>query len=404
MSVAILPPGAYVGERWNPVSGKFTEWELGNSDGLDRAESAWRTWESRVPDPVWCVSGQRPPWARPSKVKTLTQTYGGHSITRYDLEPKVDLSGFWSDGEIDIIAWLLHFRIATTDQMRAVTWRWRDALQSLWNRGAIWNARGDVGVGFPGELTVWRLAAPQRTYQALGVQGHLRCGKVPADTWKGGIYPAHDVTGTEFALRMFEDHHASTGMVAGESLASAAVLLGSNTMMRGDLVWVGADGTRVVVEIQRRGEVHKKVNAWASAMAASDADERPFVLIVLAGQNKNTERYVFERFAKSTDPTKVGLSQSRAARDRIMFVSWESWFPFPGAHTERWATAQVWKLGGNTKWVSQSMFDVSSGEVSAPLIEARNVMALTPDWVPQPTGVRPTRPAQEDAAIQGSDT
>ena len=402
MPVAILPPGAYVGERWNPVSGKYVEWSLGDPGALDRTENAWRSWESRTPDPVWCVSGQRPPWARPSKVRTLTQSYGDSEIVRYALDSRMDLSGFWSDGEIDIIAWLLHFRIATTDQLRAITWRWRDALQSLWDRGAVWNAHADIGVGFPGELTVWRLAAPQRTYKTIGRRGHLKFGKVAEDAWKGGSYPAHDVTGTEFALRMFEDHHRATGMVVGESLASAAVLLGAETKMRGDLVWVGADGARVVVEIQRRGDVHKKVDAWTEAMTGSDVDNLPAVLIVLVGQDKHTERYVFERFAKSTDPTKVGLGQSRAARDRIMFTSWESWFPFPGAHTERWETAEVWKLGANAKWSSQSLFDVSDGGVSAPLIEARNVMALTPDWVPEPTGVQPSRPAQGDAAIQGS--
>lgn len=386
MEDVVLPPTTYVGPRWDPVEGEYVEWSLNDDSALPTPARPAIRWQDRLPDPSWTVAGQVPTWSQQSHVQEKVMTYQGQEIRRYDTVPVIDNGGYWSDDEIVVIGWLLHFKVMTSNQVASLVTNWRKALKGLWDRGVVWSAVADDGTGYPDELTVWRLADPVATAQSFGDIGLVRFGNVPSPGWKPGMFPGHDVTAVEWALRMWQDHADSTSLIAGEAFASAEVLMGAAGRVKGDLVWVSAEGQRVIVEIQRRGVIRPKVNGWVKAMTSSDADDLPFVLYILVGQSKAGETTLYRTFQDMTDPLVCGLEHSRAARSKSMFVTWESWFPYPGVHTDRWADASVWNLTSRGVWESRSLFDVATPNepVESPMA-ARSLVAFTPPWItPEP--------------------
>lgn len=380
----ILPPGIPTGKLYDPITSERVFHEISRSPLKSMAPEG-QAWQERNPDPVWWVDGQRQDWFGQSKMEAVDRSYAGHP---YQIMKERPVRMFKEDillttEQLGLIAWLLHFRIATSNQFYSIIGRgWIAAAQHLWTHGGVQQAVADRGTGWADELTVWRIRAP-KTVARLVRSSAPMFGAVPDSQWAAGRFPGHEVTAGELALRLWENHFDRTATVTGEPYAAYSRFAPNGGNHRGDLLWQRDDGQEFVIEIQRRSKLDKKYGHLIDMLTETKSDMPYTVLTSVRGNPSNATLYNLWE----TMTAKLGPSKKRWCREKVLFAPWEAWFPLPTLHTEKWENLNAYRLDPNGKWETVSLLDLEKvGDEDVDATERMRQRALPkfhPAWVRQ---------------------
>lgn len=213
--------------------------------------------------------------------------------------------------------------------------------------------------------------------------------------WRWGSQAdRHNVLTTELALRVAE--HLPVPLVLGEQLTplrlvgSPGVTTLDRSSQAADAMLVRSDGMRVMVETTAniRG-IEDKAQRWAQALAQDSTRELAVVFVIVTHPDRSevaglakARRVVHEAAHSSMETVFAGVPE------RMMVVSWRSWFPGPHQASSDFLSLVAYRSDGSeSTWRPVSILDPfdlafpASDERAKAILNNANLLFGVPHWL-----------------------